>query len=787
MDKLRLIQSPAQLGSVPVGKPHLNYPETGGHLYSSVEDPGAGSALEFYQLLRRHIGALVLITSIGLLAGVLLTLPQTPTYQARSVLEIQDINENFLNIKQVSPVSDGSGYAALSDIQTQIKLLQSESLIKRVLAKLNPTPQVSPGSGDASGGIPPVIQTSLLAAWRRALNLPEASAELDPTQVSRNLKVRTAGQTRLIEILYESPDPRFAANFVNTLAQEFIESSVEARWKLGQHTSEWLSRQLDDMRIKLEKSDDGLQAYARRTGLIFTSEKNDISEDKLRQLQEALLRAQTDRINKQSRWELTQTKPAESLPDVLNDSSLRALQDKITELHRQRAEEITTYTEKNNRVQRIDAQIGPLQAALKSERESIVDRIRSDYESAVRREKLLAADYAKQSFIVSDQAEKSINYNILKREVDSNRQIYEAMLQRVKESSIASAIRSSNVRIVDPADPPKLPFKPNLPLNGAVGLLSGAFIAVGFAIVRDRTDRSLRNPGEVSMYLDVPELAVIPSQRIEGRRRIGYLGPARTELEKKAAKEMREVPVELVTWQRGSILGDSFRALLASILYGQRHGSQLRVIALTSANPGEGKTVVASNLALALAEIGQRVLLVDGDLRKPRLHEIFNQPNAWGLSDLLQGTTPPNEAEGGLVATGYKNLYLLPAGTAPTSISSLLHSVRAAECVKRLREQFDMVIIDTPPMLPVPDARILGRLADGMILVVRSAQTTKEHVATIGNRLEQDATHVLGTVLNDWHPRKADRSGYGYGYGYRTRMNHEHLGREVSGADGIIS
>jgi capsular exopolysaccharide synthesis family protein len=211
-------------------------------------------------------------------------------------------------------------------------------------------------------------------------------------------------------------------------------------------------------------------------------------------------------------------------------------------------------------------------------------------------------------------------------------------------------------------------------------------------------------------------------------------------------------------------MADSFRSTLASILYVGENGDRPRVIALTSANPREGKTTVASNLALAFAEIGRRVLLIDGDLRQPRLHDIFKVCNAWGLSDYLDGIKPPEGSEAMVAATEYGSLYVLPAGTATANISSLLHSPRVMELLKRMRREFDMVIIDTPPMLQMPDARVLGQMADGVILVVRSAKTTKETAAAAGQRLEEDGTRVLGTVLNEWDPRKTGIGAYELGY-----------------------
>jgi len=233
----------------------------------------------------------------------------------------------------------------------------------------------------------------------------------------------------------------------------------------------------------------------------------------------------------------------------------------------------------------------------------------------------------------------------------------------------------------------------------------------------------------------------------------------------------------LVTARRGpSILADSFRATLISILYsGQngngQNGNRPRVIVLTSANPGDGKTTVASNLALALAEIGSPVLLIDGDLLKGRLHEVFEVSNSWGLSDLLAGQELPEGRESKVIETKYPNLSLLPAGSTPSSIAGLLHSPRMPEFLNRMREEFHTVIIDAPPMLPMPDARVLGKLADAVVLVVRSAETTRDEAGAAAHRLTDDGTRVLGTILNEWDPRKASQYCHGYGYKYYQDAN----------------
>ena len=342
-------------------------------------------------------------------------------------------------------------------------------------------------------------------------------------QAAKSMKVRAAGQTRIIELLVDSTDPRLAAAFANTITNEFIEQNMEARWQMSQRTGDWLSRQLDDMRLKLERSEDALQAYARQTGLMFTSEKTNVSDDKLKQLQEELSRAQADRMIKQSRYELTRSATPDTLPDVLNDSNLRDVQTKLTDLRRQEAELSTTYKADYTKVKKIQAQIASLETALETERAAILSRIRNEYDEAQRREKLLAAAYGSQAQVVTHDSEKEIQYNILKREVESNRQLYEAMLQRVKESAIASAMKASNVRVVDAAKTPKKPYKPDMPMNAGLGLLAGGFLGIAFVIMRERANRTLQQPGDAPFLLNVPELGAIPNARASSRNRMYYL------------------------------------------------------------------------------------------------------------------------------------------------------------------------------------------------------------------------------------------------------------------------
>ena len=275
---------------------------------------------------------IVVATALGILLGVILTLPQHRIYQAAATLEIQELNENFMNFKEAYPVSDGTPSLASTDIQTQLRILTSATLVSRVLDKLPPEPE-PPDNG---------VQLFL----RRFTRAPQPRTPDRDALVERareNLQVKEARQARIVDLMYDSPDPRYAADFVNTLSQEYIEQNVEARWKMSQRTAEWLSRQLGEMRKKLADSEDRLQNYSRRSGLLFTSDKQNPSEAKLRQVQESLTKAQEDRMMKQARMEATAGAAPEAMPEMVDSASLRDYQNKLTDLRRQRAELSTVF------------------------------------------------------------------------------------------------------------------------------------------------------------------------------------------------------------------------------------------------------------------------------------------------------------------------------------------------------------------------------------------------------------------------------------------------------------
>ncbi len=734
------------------------------------EERGVASWIEYLRMCRRNAGTLVTAAILGALCGLLFVLPRTPVYQARTTIEVEQANDSTLGLRDASQQISSGIDAEINDLQTQIKIMTSDTLVRAVIARMEKT-HAGAAHEDKSAG----------SLWRRIFHMQQAgtpSTWQDAARAAANsLNVREIGTTRLIEIMADSTDPQVAAAFVNTMADEYMNQKIEARWSSSQRTTERLTRALDDMRIKLERAEDALQSYARESGLMFTSDKSSVSDERLSQLQESLSAAQADRVTKQSRDEMLGAATPADLPSVISDASLAGMRDRLLELKRQQAELSATFTPEYSKVKKLALQISMLEAELQKQYTAYKTHARSELDEARGHERLLANAYAAQAHVVTQESEKKIHYDILKREVDSTRSLYDTMLARVKEAGIASAVRASNVRVVDEARPPSVPYKPRIPQSVLIGLLSGFCVGAVFVISRERADRSIQAPGDINVYLGVPELGVIPAAATEPKDLIESGKQPKAVLTLLPATEPAPAlpeRVELVTWQhKPSMLAEAFRGALTSLLFLGQNGSRPRVLVMTSANPGEGKTTITTNLAIALSEIGQKVLLIDGDLRRPRLHDVFQVDQQPGLSEIMLGSEPltPAAAAAMVKPVLMNRVFLLPSGASTSAATNLLYSPRMKELLQWARKEFDMVLIDTPPMLQIPDARVFGRAADAIILVVRAGRTTRDAALAVRQRLAEDGTRVAGSILNDWNPKKARAGYYGsqaYGYNYQA-------------------
>ncbi len=744
-------------------QPEIVYPPV--EPLAPLSDASSGSGLvEYWKVIVRHKATVILLICLGGLIGFLTTLPEVPVYRAHATLAVEPTNNGVVDFKDGNSQT-GTTMDPLADILTQVKLLESRSLRERAIKKMK-------AEGTGPNYVAPLGQR--LNVWASALHLKSATPvawESSLNMAAGSLTVRASGTTRIIDVSSDSTDPRVATDFANTIVNEFIEQDLESHMTDSARTNVWLTRQLDELKIRLESSEDQLQAYANSVGLQLGGSDNkdgtreNVADAKLRQLQGEMLTAQGERIKAQSRTELIASAPVDSLPQVLDDTSLRDYQTRLADLRRQVAELRVSLTPENVKVQKLQAQIAEVEAALASERANIVIRIKNEYDAAKQREQLITDAYESQLQVVDGQATKAVHYDILKRETDTNQQIYEAMLQKVKEAGIMSALKSSNYRVVDAATAPRAPYKPNPPQSATMGSLGGLVLGVLFVLVRERADRSLQQPGDASQYLNLPELGVIPSDRSQSARIYGGGSGRKTLIP--TPENAQETALATFT-RRPSLMAESFHDTLTSILFAGQNGSQPQIIALCSASPAEGKTTVTSNLAAALAEINQTVLLIDADMRRPRQHSIFDLPNSQGLSSVLKGHQPITELPNSpvIMKTKVPGLSLMSSGPAIANAANLLYSPRLAELLRTARGEFDFVLIDTAPMLQLADARIISQHCDTTILVVRAGKTTRDAARAACTKFQQDGTPILGVILNDWVP---GFNGYGYDSKYYDR------------------
>jgi capsular exopolysaccharide synthesis family protein len=659
-------------------------------------------------------------------------------------MEIQGLNGDFLNLKSFDPTTAFQDYSPEAEILTQARIMESDALLERVAEAVK-------SRGSRKGA----VSDDALA------------------YVSGHLDVRLVPGTHIVELLCDSPDKQLAADFANAWAQQYINENLESRVRITQQTEDALRGQLAEVKARLEKAEEELLAYARRSNLMFTGDdQGSVAEEKLRQTQRALSEAEKERIGKQSEFEMMAAAPPESIPEFVDDPTAHDDQTKLAEMRSQLAELRTYMAPGHSKVIRLEAQITELEAAMRGQRARLAKRIGNEYEAVRRREGLLRSNYDSQAALVAEQAQKTIRYNILKRDAETNRALYESLLQKVKEAGVAKAMRANNVRLVDAARIPGFPYKPRILPNAVMGLMAGLFLGIAVVTIRERADHNIRSPGESPVCLKLPELGAIPSGEaganlpallIAARSPNGEVTVPRNG-SRRTADDTRPIAGGI---QKSSVVAESFRATLASLLFSPRNDVHCRGIVITSAGPGEGKSTIISNLGLAMAETDRRVLLIDADLRSPRLHEIFCIPNGEGLTGLLRADKPSAEfaASHFFRVRSDSGLYVLPAGSAGENISHLLYSARLPKLLQLFRDEFDAVLIDTPPMLQAPDARILGRAAGAVVLVIRAGQTSRDTAAAAKQRLSEDGTPVIGTILNDWDVQGAAGSASRKYYG----------------------
>ena len=754
-------------------------------LPAAVESP---DFVAYGIVLRKRRWTVITLAAFLFAAVLIVTLKETPLYEAKALVEIEKENPNIVTAADLFEIDNVSN----TFLETQYKVLQSDSIARRVIRdlSLDQRPEFNPPRHWWSLGS---RQAAAQASLSPSAPQPDSDGVYNALKTYQDrLDIEPVKQSRLVEVSFESRDPVLAAEIVNSVAENYINQNLELRWQAAQKASEWIAQQLVGVKAKLEKSEDEMQAYARANGLLFLeSEKGateNIVDSRLRELQDALTKAQADRIGKESLYRLVESGDYASLPTVFDNRELQELTLRLSDLDTQEALLASTFAPDYPRRKQLESEIAEAQQTLEQERQRAAAHINDDYFASVRRESLLREAFAAAEKDANGIAERSVQYNILKREVDTNRGLYDGLLDRLKQAGVAAGLKESNIRVVDAAVPPKKPAKPRVALNLSLGLLVGLAAGIGAAFLQEYFDNSLKTTEDVERILQLPALALIPAvESLNGH----CDGRALREEASSESRPGEPAPLGGRTPRLGggnghggkapphwyriddlspkySALTEAFRSLRTSVLLSAAERPP-RSLLVSSAQPGEGKTTVSTNLAISLAQLGQRVLLLEGDLRRPSVHRAFGIQGSLGVVSYLTGQQDWRDAVEKISLPG---LEVLVCGPAPPNPAELLSSDRMRKLFEEALAEYRFVVVDSPPLLNVADSRILATLVEGVVLVVKGGATPRELALRAQGYAMDVGARVIGVVLNNVDLHREEYSyvrhygadGYG-GYG----------------------
>lgn len=700
---------------------------------------------DYLLILRKHqwlifsfMLAVVTIVSIA-------TFRMQPVYIATARIEIDRENSNIL------PFQGTDAYDVMVDsdnyIETQSKILTSETAALDTIRNSGLSSRPEFASPD---GLSEALATGTLANQKRP---PELGAFLG------SLSVRRVPNSRLMDVSFESTDPQLAARVVNAHISTYVLRNYATQFDSTSKATAWLTNQLEDLKRKVQKSEDARIAYERQNQIWTLDDKQNITSQKFADANRELSAAQSDRVKKQAVYEFAKSGNLDSVPQIQSSAALNDFLKKRADIQNDYREALAQFGPNFPRVQRLQAQLNDLDANIKKEKQNIIDALDSEYRQAVAREAMLNKALDQQKQEVNEMAGRMVEYNILKREAEANKVLYDGMLTKLREAGVSAGLKSSNVRVVDPAMIPSGPSRPAKGRNIALAFIVGLIGGIGLALVREYLDNTVKSPDDIETLSRLPSLAVVP--QFSNSNGNGA-GGKKQKLLPGFSSNGHERKMELVAQHLPkSQMSEAFRALRTSLLL-SRADHPPQVILVTSALPREGKTTAAANLAVTLAQLGDRTVIVDADLRKPGVGRLLDMTGSGyaGLSSYLAGASTLD-----LVTVPHPtipNLAAIPTGPLPPNPADLLSSHKLAEAIAELRTKFKFVVIDSPPVMAATDAVILSVQTDGVLLVVRSGETPKEAFSRMRDLLVSVKCNILGVVLN-----AVDASAPDYYYSYR--------------------
>lgn len=692
---------------------------------------------QYLSIARRRKWVIIGAIIATFLLGLLVTLLMTPQYTSTATLEIQRETRNFTQVQGAQPDEQGTSLDQ-EFYETQYGLLRAKSLAEAVATSLRLYDD--PNFFDLFGGNSDKLFANgqpIGGNTTRAGRISAAGAIL-----LNHFTVSPDRLSRLVEISFSSPDPVFSKRVVDAWSAQFVSTTLDRRFNATAYARKFLEQRLNQLRTRIDESERQLVAYAAQQGIVnlpastptqggSLSGERSLAADDLETINRELARATADRMQAQSRLN-----GGDAVTEALASPTLSQLRSRRAELSSEYARLMTQFEPDYPPAKALQNQITQINRSIGAEEDRITRTLRETYQASSTREQSLrdAVNRLKQG--VLDVRRRSIQYNIFQRDADTNRQLYDALLQRYKEIGVAGGVGVNNISVVDAAEVAGRPSSPRLLLNLLLSLLAGTALGIGLAFALEQVDETISDPGEVQNMLEVPLLGTIP--RMDD-----------------------ETPLEALT-DRKSALSEAYLSLRTTLSFTTDHGLP-RTLAITSTRAGEGKSTTSYALARSLARSNRRTLLVDLDMRSPSVHSELGVQNKEGLSNYLSGNV--SEADDLIFATGHDGLFAMTAGPQPPSAPELLTGGRFEALLLELGRKFDHVVLDAPPVLGLADAPLIGSAAEGTIFVIESHGTRKSMARVAIGRLQSANVVLLGAVLTKFDAKRA-HYGYGYNYGY---------------------
>jgi capsular exopolysaccharide synthesis family protein len=747
-------------------------------------DPAETSQLHDYLMILRHRWKLIAgFTVAGLLMMGFVSLMSRPLYTAQAVLHVENRAPAITNFQQIQSAPtylvEGVEY-----FQDQINYLESRSLAAAVIKDL--ALDKDERFLDKRGfnifrflvKLPSKVMgffTWLVTPSQPGIEGDEANAQaygVDPLLIGKyqfNLLITPVVNSRLIQVSFTSPSRELARQIADAHAALYIRKGLQAKFELTGEAKKFLENEIDRVQKELGVAEAALNDFRRQHQVISLDDNENAIVERLRDLSRRVTEAQADRITAESDYRLVQNREYDSLPAIINNQLVNGLKAEVGRLETQQAQVAEVFLGGSPQLQEINSQLRQAKSRLDREIARAVGGVESIYLAAQAREKSLGDELTRQQDMVLDQKEVSGQFIKLETAVNTTRTLYGTLLQRKAETDVVKGVTLSNASVMDPAELPIDPSYPKVPLNLAFGLLFGCVLGTALALVMENLDSSLKTPDDVRRSLRLPTLGVVPDF---GKLSATPTAAAPLPLEEGETRAVAVPNAEVLSLtRRQSVPAEAYRSIRTSILF-LNPEAPLRTLLITSSEPREGKTATTVNLAISLAQLGNRVVVIDADLRAPRCHRALGVPAGPGLAEVLRGQAELSNVvlalnldEGRITVgngDGEARLHLLQSGRPPGDPSELIASARMRDVLRTLTEQYDMVLIDSPPVFPITDSAILAPVVDGVVLVVRGHRTNRQVTTEALERLHFMKANVVGCVLNGVDPG----SGYYRSYSY---------------------